>query len=174
MNLKNLDIKKILLIIAASVFLGIFYNFFNSEKIDYIRTEETLEWASDSLITGIKDEGESQIYKPKLISIKLAYGMYESDDAIFIDARDQWDFAASHIEGAINIPEFKFFPDMPEIQSLDRSKNYVIYCGDEECDTSKRLAIEMSKLNFTSLYIFEGGWNVWLEAGYPTIYGEEN
>lgn len=174
MNLKELDFRKIILIITVSIFLGIVYNFFNSRKIDFIRSEKNLEWASDSLIGNVNEIREPKIYEPKLISLQQAYGLYAKGGVIFIDARDQWDFSASHISGAINIPEFKYSPDMPETQNLEKEKTYVIYCGDEECDTSIRLAMELSKSGFTSLFIFEGGWYVWSDAGYPTIYGEEN
>ena len=85
----------------------------------------------------------------------------------FIDARDNWDFSDGHIKSAINIPEFSFEPTDSVLAGLDKSAKYVVYCSSNDCDISKRLASEMQKLGFSSLFVFLDGYEVWLQNKLP-------
>ncbi len=91
---------------------------------------------------------------------------------MFIDARDQWDFADGHIPGAINIPEYDFETDNITTASLDKQKRYIVYCHGTDCDVALRLAKELRKINFTNLLIFSGGWNAWIKAGHEIEKGQ--
>ncbi len=33
--------------------------------------------------------------------------------------------------------------------------------------TSARVVLELTKLGFTNVFALKGGWNSWVEAGYP-------
>ena len=163
--------NNILLIVIVSSLLGFAYNTFSSSGISLIRTEKTFEYESDENLSAAETMKGNSI-EPKLISIEQGYKLFSSGDAIFIDARDKWDFADGHIIGALNIPEYNFDPNSNRVTGLSLEETYVIYCSDDDCETSKRLALELSKLGFNNLYIFESGWNEWIKSNFPTETGE--
>ena len=170
--LKEINFKIIFLLIAASLLFGILFNSLSINGLDLIRTETMLEYASveDSSNQHFDESyfNENQIIEPSLITPENAFNLYSAGTIIFIDARDQWDFSDGHIKGAINIPEYKFEIGLPMVKALNKNFSYIIYCGDVECDVSKRLAIELSKIGFKNIMILEGGWSKWIENNYPT------
>lgn len=168
--MKKLILKRILKIVGISVFIGILYNSFGSKGLPLIREKTELQTASDSLLSGlVKNNSEGTILN---IAIDQAYSLHLNKTAIFIDARDQWDFAEGHILDAINVPEFSFELDNQFVGSLDKEYLYVIYCGSDDCEISERLAQKLQKIGFTKLAVFKAGWETWLNAGYDVELGE--
>lgn len=169
--LKEINYKIIFVLILTSLLFGIIFNALSNESLDIIRKETELSYAS------VKDSAndlseevtvtENETIEPYLLKIDDAYNLYSSGKIIFIDARDQWDFNDGHIKDAINIPEYKFEIEMPIVKALNKNFKYIVYCGDVECDVSKRLAIELSKIGFKNIMILEGGWTKWIENNYP-------
>jgi hypothetical protein len=146
--LKKIDFKYILLLIVISALLGIFYNLVSPSGIPFIRENIDLKYAEPELNTKIDSlqlPSESNIVEPSLIMTEAAYALYDSKKILFIDARDQWDFNESRIKGAINIPEYKFDINMPIVKALNKDFTFIVYCGDVECDVSKRLAIKAKR-----------------------------
>jgi len=171
--MKDISIKKTVVIISVSIFIGLIYNFVSGTGINLIREKTDVALIDDS---GFSDEIDSINYNDqddfiskeiKAITIEQAYKLYISQKSIFIDARDQWDYYDAHIKGAINIPEYKFNAGDSIVTSLDKNKLYVIYCDGDDCDVSTRLAKKLSKISFINLYIFIGGWYEWENSGYP-------
>jgi rhodanese-related sulfurtransferase len=169
--LGNLDYKIIFLLIASALCFGILHNSLSKNSLDIIRSEKMLEYASFENSSGSFQNETFDTNKyyndPLLISIDDAYKIYSTGEAVFIDARDQWDFKDGHIKDALNIPEYKFEKDLPIVKALNKEFSYIVYCGDIECDVSKRLAIELSNVGFERIMILEGGWTQWTEMKYP-------
>ncbi len=161
---KNINYFKIAKVILFSLFVGLLYNFVSAEGLPLIRQETKLVAASDSVLIADADKKSPDQFV--MITTEQAYDLYNSGDAIFIDARDQWDFADGHIPGSINIPEFSFEPDDSTANALDKTARYVVYCHGLDCDVAVRLAKELRKLGFKNLLIYADGWNVWLNSGY--------
>lgn len=170
MNKTKINIIKIIIILSASVILGFFYNHLSGNGIPLIREEIKIDVVSELDISNSLNSGDYT--KLKGIDLHTALKLFESDKALFIDARDQWDYSESHIRGAINIPEFSFDPNSERISDLDKEALYVLYCDGDDCDISKRLAVELAKLSFNNIYIYTGGFNEWEELGYPVERSE--
>jgi rhodanese-related sulfurtransferase len=85
---------------------------------------------------------------------------------VLLDVRTSGEFAAGHIEGAINIDvEGKTFEG--EIASLDNTKTYAIYC---QSGRRSRIAVEtMNKAGFTKLFNLDEGIGSWQAAGLPVV-----
>ncbi len=169
----QVHLSTVLLIIFSAVISGMLYNSFSENSIEFIRHEENLVFASDSLINSLLDSDADLSFKPQYISLNQAKFFFDSQKAFFVDARDEWDFTENHIPGALNIPEYEYEPGMPRLQKLNKERLYIIYCG-EECDLSRRLAIYMASEGFKHLFVIEGGWTEWTLSGYPTEKGGEN
>ena len=163
--LKNINIKAVLGILLLSIFMGIFYNSFSSDGIDFIRNEVIINYVK---------LGEN-ITENNLRGIDLAQTikLFNEKSALFIDARDQWDFKKKHITGAINIPEFSFASNEPKLSNISKDQLIIVYCSGDDCDISKRLAVQMSEIGYNNLYVFVGGITAWTEADLPTIKGKD-
>jgi len=162
MNIKNLS-----LIIVTSLILGFLYNFISPDGLALIRKEMKIEFVADSTFNESHTGFENDDIVIKGLNLRQTYDIHSKKLAVFIDSRDQWEYSESHIAGAINIPEFSFTPDDPEVTNLIKDEMYVIYCDGDDCDVSKRLAAELMKLGFTKVYVFLGGIFEWIDAGYP-------
>ncbi|RJP67238.1 MAG: rhodanese-like domain-containing protein [Ignavibacteriales bacterium] len=110
--------------------------------------------------------------KPTFIKLNQALKLYNSGRALFVDARDKWDFADGHIKGAINIPEYSFDKSNPVLKSIPKNKTIITYCGGDDCEMSEKLAEYFYELGYKKVFIFFGGWNEWKAANYPTETGE--
>jgi phage shock protein E len=87
-------------------------------------------------------------------------------EVVIVDVRTPEEFAAGHLEGALNIdvnsPNFE-----SQIFALDKSVTYAIYCRSGNRSTTA--SAKMSDAGFTSLYNFnEGGFAELAAAGAPT------
>ena len=134
------------------------------------RKQDSIKNAKDSIanLQKIKDDSlknSQNIVKPIDIKIDFAKALFDKKYR-FIDSRDPSDFNAGHISGAMNIAfhEIEKYKDV--LDGLPKDQVYVIYCS-SSCDVSIDMAYYMAKMGFKKTYIFHGGWDEWLAAGYP-------
>jgi len=118
----------------------------------------------------IKKKHEKELREPAAINLTQAYKLFQRN-ILFIDAREPVDYQASHIKNAINIPFDHFDEYKHLLDNIDKEKTIVTYCAGTDCDLSILLGNMLLEMGYNSVYIFFGGWNEWLEAGYPI---EEN
>ncbi len=85
---------------------------------------------------------------------------------ILLDVRTAGEYAAGHIEGALNIDvEGMTFEN--EIKQLDNTKTYAIYC---QSGRRSRIAAEtMTNAGFTNLFNLDQGIGSWQLAGLPVV-----
>ena len=85
---------------------------------------------------------------------------------VVVDVRTAGEFAAGHIENAINIDvEASDFDS--KIAKLDKNVEYAVYCH-----SGRRSGIatdKMVKAGFTKVTNLEGGIQSWQAAGYPLV-----
>jgi len=134
------------------------------------RKQDSLKNVKDSIanIQKIKDDSlkNTQNYvKPIDIRIDFAKALFDKKYR-FIDSRDPSDYNAGHISGAMNIPFHDIEKYRDVLDGLPKDQVYVIYCS-SSCDVSIDMAYYMAKMGFKKTYIFHGGWDEWLTAGYP-------
>ncbi|MGB9375485.1 MAG: rhodanese-like domain-containing protein [Jiangellales bacterium] len=86
----------------------------------------------------------------------------ETGEATVIDVRTPEEFAAGHVEGALNINvESPTFAD--EIEALPKDQTYVVYC--RSGNRSAAAAEQMADAGFTDLYDVDAGLATLAEAG---------
>lgn len=131
------------------------------------RVRDSVASAKEKFDDSVKN-AQNQVQKTsKPVDIKIDFAKALFDKKYrFIDARDVPDFNAGHIQGAVNIPFKEFESYKAKLEALPKDQVYVTYCS-SACDASIDLAYAMSKMGFQKLYIFHGGWDQWLSAGYP-------
>jgi rhodanese-related sulfurtransferase len=142
-------------------------------KLDSLRqTADSLKAAKkrleDSLkaLENTKQDTAKTFVKPVDIKLDFAKLLYDKR-YVFIDARDEKDYSAGHIAGAVNIPYHSLEEHKSALNRYSKNQVIVVYCG-AGCDVSIDMGYAMANMGFTRVYIFHGGWDDWKAAGYPT------
>jgi rhodanese-related sulfurtransferase len=128
------------------------------------KVNDSLKAAKQKVQDSVKN-AEQEIVKPVDIRLDFAKALFDKKYQ-FIDARDEADYNAGTIKGAINIPYHKLDDFKPKLEKMPKNKVYVCFCS-SACDVSIDLAYAMAHMGFTRVYIFHGGWDEWKNAGYP-------
>ena len=161
------NIKIFSLIILSAIILAFIYNQFSNDGISLIR---------EPLLVEFVDSTSAELSNNSIKGLTLAQviQLQSQNIAVFIDARDQWDYSDAHIKGAINIPEFSFESNNKELSTIDKEKIIVIYCDGDDCDTSKRLAKQIIAMGYKNTFVFLGGISEWKDAELPIVEGKIN
>ena len=159
-------IKQAILIIVFAAVLGLGINAVRSDGIPYVGQYREL-WSGDGpIVPPGADEGD-----PPFISLDVAEMEFSNSNALFVDARDSYEFDCGTIPGAINIP-FDYLPEGdlgPYFDSalggLDSDHKIITFCSGDECDLSLHLARNLQALGYTNVEIFFGGAREWEKFG---------
>ena len=87
-------------------------------------------------------------------------------DIVVLDIRTPGEFAAGHIENAVNIDYFSQ-NFQSQLDQLDKSKNYVMHC--KSGGRSGRSVSIFKELNFKNLIHMNGGFDEWAQSGLPIV-----
>lgn len=82
---------------------------------------------------------------------------------LLVDARDEENFTAQHIPGALSLPA-NAYPEMIQFFAEEHGtiKTVVVYCGTEECDLSNQLAARLrDEAGCRDIRVLEGGFLAW-------------
>ena len=104
-----------------------------------------------------------------VIDLAAAKRLFDHKAAVFIDARSSWPYQLGHVPGAVNVPPSLVSATFDTVLAdLSKDTALVVYCSGETCNLGSKLAQKIAEeMDFTRLYVFEGGFPQWEEAGYP-------
>lgn len=142
----------------------------DSTNISIKKTELKPIEKSEKIEIPVVEQKVNEIPKPvepQAITLEQAYRLFNSGTAVFLDARDEWEFDFGHITGAVNLPYYDFDEYKQVLDKYKKDQVFVTYCGGDDCELSVTLGNKLSKLGYTKIFIFFGGWNDWINAGYP-------
>ncbi len=82
---------------------------------------------------------------------------------LWIDARDERDFARGHIPGAVPLNEANWDEGFTTlILQWDPDQTLIVYCDATGCQTSEAVVIRLRReLGSDAIYYLEGGWEAW-------------
>ncbi len=87
------------------------------------------------------------------------------DSFVLVDVREESEYAAGHLPGAIHIGKGVIERDI-EVKVPDPATPLVLYCGG---GFRSVLAADMiQKMGYTNVISMDGGWTGWNKAGLPT------
>lgn len=104
---------------------------------------------------------------PEMISLPEARRLFEGGEALFVDARHEYDFQQGHIRSAINVPLREFSQRRGEFATVQTDRTIVTYCDGSECNSSMELAAHLSEMGYRNVKIFFGGWQEWKSGQLP-------
>ncbi len=94
--------------------------------------------------------------------------LYESDQAVFVDARVASAFATEHIRKAVSLPLGDFDRVLPSFrEKYGPASILVAYCSGYGCHDSGLLAEKLLRAGYGKVLVFEGGLPEWKAAGLP-------
>ncbi|MBT1074910.1 rhodanese-like domain-containing protein [Geobacter grbiciae] len=100
--------------------------------------------------------------------------LFDTGEAIIIDARDPETYRKGHIKGAISLPVGEADGLIPPFADrTPKDKLLVVYCGGYDCHDSKLLGEKLLAAGFTQVFIYEGGFPEWQDAGHPVTKGDK-
>ncbi len=111
---------------------------------------------------------------PKYKEIDLAKAKERFDQGwLFVDARSHLSWMEGHIKGAISFPAGEFLQRIVEFEKkYPKDTKMVVYCSGVGCATSYFLADRLAERGYKNIEVFFGGWNGWVQAGYPVEKGQ--
>ncbi len=85
--------------------------------------------------------------------------LQEDDNAVILDVRTEEEVEEGYIPNSINIDIYKGQEFINELDKLDKSKNYYVYC--RSGNRSGQACALMNNMGFQEAYNLLGGFNVW-------------
>lgn len=154
-------IQQCLSLIVLAVILAFSVNALRADKLPIIG-----DWSEEARFSDAK--GESLV-----VSVDEAGQVFESGEALFVDARSNEDYKAGHIRGAVNLPWQDVSQSFTKTARFLEGRAMIItYCDGESCDLSHELALFLKDMGFNNVRVLVNGWTVWREKGLPWDEGE--
>ena len=108
---------------------------------------------------------QSSIPASELVTVDVARSWGEN--AIWLDARPDEDFARDHVPGAISLNEDRWNELLPQfLQTWSPEKKIVVYCSAQSCNAAREVAHRLrdeAKLP-NDIRVLQGGWEEWLKS----------
>ena len=123
----------------------------------------TLVGAAYSLLSGIAPVPWAE---PEIGPGEIRLGAAQALDVIWIDARSREEFSREHIPGAIHFDSTSEADSLLRVLELwlEAPRTIVVYCADERCGTSRKVADELrANLPDAEIYSLKGGWQTWAD-----------
>jgi rhodanese-related sulfurtransferase len=106
------------------------------------------------------------------VTLDQALALFNQKQVLIIDARTPEEYAEIHIEGAVNLPAKQFKEQGRGVmKDIAAGRPILVYCGQEACDASLKVARELKSLGYKNVKVFLGGFRAWDDAGYPVGTG---
>lgn len=91
--------------------------------------------------------------------------MESGKNFVLVDVREESEFAAGHIKGAIHLGKGIIERDI-EKTVPDHDAEIILYCGGGF--RSALAADALKQMGYTNVISMDGGWRTWSKNGYPT------
>ena len=93
----------------------------------------------------------------------LLMQMHKNDaELVILDVRSPFHFHAGHLDGAVNLEYVSPFSFEDRLESLDKSKTYLVYCAGGG-DSAEAVTV-MEEKGFSKVYNMREGFNGWQAA----------
>jgi rhodanese-related sulfurtransferase len=148
-------VSKAALLVCLSIFMGLLHN--------YVFSREGIGLTQNPL------QAVSGLEEARFIGLDEAKAKW-AQDAFFIDARAEVFFThEGHIRGALSLPYEDFDDVYPRLKDElpPKDREVVCYCSGFGCEESAELAKLLMARGYSTVFVYEGGWPEWLEAGLP-------
>jgi rhodanese-related sulfurtransferase len=87
------------------------------------------------------------------------------DNAIWVDARPEEEFARDHVPNALLLNEDRWNELLPQfLAAWSPEKRVVAYCSSQSCNASREVARRLrDEAQLKNVFVLQGGWEEWLK-----------
>ncbi len=113
---------------------------------------------------GDKVSWRSPIPASEMVTVTQAQAWGEN--AIWVDARPDNEFASDHVPSALLLNEDRWSELLPQfLAAWSPEKKIVVYCSSQGCNASRAVARRLRKeAQLPNVFVLEGGWEEWLKT----------
>jgi rhodanese-related sulfurtransferase len=106
---------------------------------------------------------QSAILPSELVTVDRARTW--GDNAIWVDARPDDEFARDHVPGALSLNEDRWNELLPQFLAVwSPEKKVIVYCSSLSCNASREVARRLRKeAQLPDVFVLKGGWEAWLK-----------
>lgn len=162
-----MDIKQIVLEVLQLLGIALVTAF----SVNYLSPNGIALWGEWDVQRGVVTAKSKQDAVNRKLEIRdpvTAKQLFDTQDILFVDARNADEYNEGHIKGAVSFPVYHF-DDMIDsfLDTYGVSTPIITYCSGRECDDSHRLAQLLADMGYSGVRVFIDGFPVWKERGYP-------
>ena len=99
------------------------------------------------------------------LDVVEATRLYNRDEAVFVDIRNENAYQTSHLPGAVNIPMEYLDQRQDRLKRL-KDRSIVVYCDSGQ--RTLKAVNALKALGWAEVHQLRGGLNAWREASMPT------
>ncbi len=114
----------------------------------------------------IVNDAKKRVKETNVADVKRR--MDAGEKFVLVDVREESEWAAGHLPGAIHLGKGIIERDIEAIVP-DSSAKLILYCGGGF--RSALSADNLQKMGYTNVESMDGGWKGWTSAGLPTQKG---
>jgi len=114
----------------------------------------------------IVDDAKTRIRQTTTAAVKAR--LDAGDQLLLIDVREESEFAADHLPGAVHLGKGIIERDI-ETRVPDLDTEMILYCGGGF--RSALAADNLQKMGYRNIISMDGGIREWREKGYPLVKG---
>ncbi|MEW6349572.1 MAG: rhodanese-like domain-containing protein [Thermodesulfobacteriota bacterium] len=146
-------IRAVLVALGAAA-MGLGVNLISSRSIPYVYVPPTVL--------------EFMGVKVPLIDEKQAYKWLDDQQTVFVDTREDREFAEGRVKGAVKLPAEQKEELFPAVEPLlPEQSRLILYCHGPDCKMAEKVAEFLAQLGYKNMMIMEAGFPAWEKAGYP-------
>ncbi len=152
-NAVSLSLKALLIVAVASA-IGLAKNHLAQQPLPIVYTPPGHVVLSGVMVPLI-DEREARRY-------------LGDPTTVFVDARLEKDYSASHVKGAVFLEPGSKEDRYPLVQPLlPQDARLILYCYGPQCPMAEEVAAFLAQLGYKNMMIMSAGFKAWRQQGYP-------
>jgi rhodanese-related sulfurtransferase len=156
-------IKELVFLLGLSVIMAFTVNFFSPKGIALFG-----EWDVSTGVINPRSKENVIVHEIEIEDVQIAKKIFDSREAVFVDARSHAGYAEGHIKGSLSLPAHQFDEFIDRwISSYPTTTPIITYCSGRECDEAHLLAQAFFAAGYTNVRVFIDGFPAWEEKGYP-------
>ena len=139
---KSLLVRQVLILAALGLFPGIGQAIYFRDKVSW----------------------RSPVPASEMVTVTQARAWGEN--AIWVDARPDSEFARDHVPGALPLNEDRWSELLPQfLAAWSQEKKVVVYCSSQSCNASREVARRLrAEAQLKNVFVLQGGWEEWLRT----------
>lgn len=155
--------KEFIVLVGFAVITAMTFNYFSPQGISLLG-----DWDQSECVDRADTAKNVNPFEFEIKDVYRAKEIFDSGQAVFVDARAEEFYANGHIKGAISLPLDQINDRMQSFKKeYPASVSVITYCYGKVCNDSHKLARYFIEIGYTNVSVFTEGFVGWQEEGYP-------